>query len=377
MDREVVIVGAGPAGIATAACLNLHSIPNIVLEKEDCLGSLWKKNSYDCLNLHLGKRFCQLPYLALPQHAPNFISKADFIKYLDEYAENFRVTPKYQTCVKSAFFDKESMTWHVVACNGATGETEEYSPRFLVVATGENAEGVIPEVPGLHTFQGEVIHSYFYKSGEKYNNKRVLVVGCGNSGMEIAHNLATHGAKTSIVVRNPFHIMTKEQIFLGMKLVQYLPFELVDTIIVTMARFTFGDLSNYGIVRPKDGPLVLKARSGRSAVLDVGTVQKIKNGEIKVYGPVSSVEENNVLFMDGKSEAFDAIIFATGYKSTANKWLEDGNETLDEDGFPKKGFPNQWKGSNGLYCSGFARRGLAGISMDAISIADDIKKAYK
>lgn len=79
-----------------------------------------------------------------------------------------------------------------------------------------------------------------------------------------------------------FHIMTKEQIFLGMKLVQYLPFELVDTIIVTMARFTFGDLSNYGIVRPKDGPLVLKARSGRSAVLDVGTVQKIKNGEIKV-----------------------------------------------------------------------------------------------
>lgn len=140
-----------------------------------------------------------------------------------------------------------------------------------------------------------------------------------------------------------------------------------------------------------------------------------------MYGPVSSVEENNVLFMDGKSEAFDAIIFATGYKSTANKWLEvqeyfqyifssnscvfhiyfssvlhllynilskqndsllmnvlqDGNETLDEDGFPKKGFPNQWKGSNGLYCAGFARRGLAGISMDAINIADDIKKAYK
>ena len=63
-----------------------------------------------------------------------------------------------------------------------------------------------------------------------------------------------------------FHIMTKEQIFLGMKLVQYLPFELVDTIIVTMARFTFGDLSNYGIVRPKDGPLVLKARSGRSEI---------------------------------------------------------------------------------------------------------------
>jgi indole-3-pyruvate monooxygenase len=76
--------------------------------------------------------------------------------------------------------------------------------------------------------------------------------------------------------------MTKEQIFLGMKLVKYLPLNFVDGLIVAMANFTFGDLSNYGILRPKDGPLELKARTGRSSVLDVGTVQKIRNGEIKV-----------------------------------------------------------------------------------------------
>lgn len=109
-------------------------------------------------------------------------------------------------CVKSASFDKETMTWRVVACNTSTGEIEEFSPRFLVVATGENSEGVIPEIPGLNTFQGEAIHSFFYKSGARYKDKSVLVVGSGNSGMEIAYDLAVHGAKTSVVVRSPVRL---------------------------------------------------------------------------------------------------------------------------------------------------------------------------
>ncbi|KAJ4819091.1 hypothetical protein LUZ62_031657 [Rhynchospora pubera] len=363
MEREVLIVGAGPAGIATAACLNLHSIPNVVLEKEDCLGSLWKKKSYDCLNLHLGREFCQLPHLPFPKHAPNFISKTEFIRYLDEYAEKFKVILKYQTCVKSASYDKNSMTWQVIACNTLTNKNEKYSSRFLVVATGENSEGYIPQIPGLHKFKGKTIHSMSYKSGTKYKEKSVLVVGSGNSGMEIAYDLAKHGANASIVIRNKLHIMTREQMFLGMKLAQYFPLKLVDRLIVMLAKLTFGDLSKYGILRPRDGPLKLKAETGRSSVIDV-------------YRAISSIQESKVLFINGMSESFDAIIFATGYRSTANQWLKDGKESLNEEGFPKKGFPNQWKGSNGLYFAGFARKGLAGISMDAVKIANDIKKAY-
>ena len=75
--------------------------------------------------------------------------------------------------------------------------------KFLVVASGENSAENIPMIPGLENFPGDVIHSSSYKSGKSYSGKNVLVVGSGNSGMEIAYDLATHGANTSIVIRSP------------------------------------------------------------------------------------------------------------------------------------------------------------------------------
>ena len=80
---------------------------------------------------------------------------------------------------------------------------EEYNCRILVVATGENSEGFIPHVPGLESFNGEILHSSKYKSGSNYSGKAILVVGCGNSGMEVAYDLANYGARSSIVVRSP------------------------------------------------------------------------------------------------------------------------------------------------------------------------------
>jgi indole-3-pyruvate monooxygenase len=90
-----------------------------------------------------------------------------------------------------------------MAHDKVTGQVTEYTARFLVVATGENSEGNIPEIPGLHDFHGDVIHSSSYKSWDNYAGKEVLVIGCGNSGMEIAYDLASHGVETSVVIRSP------------------------------------------------------------------------------------------------------------------------------------------------------------------------------
>ncbi|CAL5079941.1 unnamed protein product [Urochloa decumbens] len=368
----VLIVGAGLAGLATAACLHQRSVPYLIVEREDCSASLWRRRAYDRVKLHLAKEFCALPHMPYPDGTLTYVPKKEFVEYLDTYAERFGVNPRYCISVESAAYDEGARQWFVVARDTTVGKEVLLTARFLVVATGENAMGFMPEVPGIESFPGETLHSSTYRSGGVYAGKRVLVVGSGNSGMEIAYDLANHGADTSIVVRSPVHIMTKGLIRLEMTLVQHVPVTIVDFLIVTIANFTFGDLSRHGIVRPKTGPLLLKAKTGRSYVIDVGTAGLIKKGIIKVFGEISNIIGNNIEFEDEKERYFDAIVLATGYKTTVNSWLKDENCIMNNDGLPKKGYPNHWKGENGLYCAGFAMRGLAGISMDAKNIADDI-----
>ncbi|RLM70191.1 putative indole-3-pyruvate monooxygenase YUCCA10 [Panicum miliaceum] len=372
----VLIVGAGPAGLATAACLTKLSIPYVIVEREDCSASLWRNRAYDRLKLHLAKEFCELPHMSYPADAPTYIPKDQFLKYLDNYIEHFDIQPKYRTAIESCTYDEGRKCWFSVARDMATSVVVRYTTMFLIVASGENSAANIPVIPGLHDFAGEVIHSSKFKSGAAYSGKNVLVVGCGNSGMEIAYDLASHGADTSIVVRSLVHVMTKEIIRLGMTLVQHIPVNAVDDLLVRLANFVFGDLSRHGIVRPKTGPLQLKAETGRSAVIDVGTVGLIKKGIIKVLGNISKIKGNIVEFESGKESAFDVIVFATGYKSTANTWLKNGESMLNNAGLPKKDFPDHWKGANGLYCAGLARRGLAGIAIDAKNIANDIWSSY-
>lgn len=201
-DEEVVIiVGAGPSGLATAGCLSRLSIPHIILEREDCVASMWKKYTYECLHLHLQKQFCELPHMSFPDSYPTYVPRKQFLQYLDDYVSHFNITPLYKRNVVCASYDDGK--WNVKAMNGYSGEIEEHVGRFLVVATGEATNPFIPQVEGLNTFNGKVLHSTQYGSGKDFVDKNVLVVGSGNSGMEIALDLANHGAKTSIIIRSP------------------------------------------------------------------------------------------------------------------------------------------------------------------------------
>lgn len=203
-----VIVGAGPSGLATAACLHDQGVPFVVLERAECIASLWQKRTYDRLKLHLPKKACQLPKMPFPENYPEYPTKRQFIDYLESYATRFDITPQFNECVQSARYDETSGLWRIKTTTSSpssavVGSEMEYICRWLVVATGENAERVVPEIDGLTTeFDGEVIHSCEYKSGEKYRGKSVLVVGCGNSGMEVSLDLANHNANPSMVVRS-------------------------------------------------------------------------------------------------------------------------------------------------------------------------------
>ncbi|CAH9073682.1 unnamed protein product [Cuscuta europaea] len=375
-----VIVGAGPSGLAVGACLKEKDVPYVILERADCIASLWQKRTYDRLKLHLPKQFCQLPNYPFPDHFPEYPSRNQFIDYLESYAKHFDITPRFNECVQSAKFDEKSNMWKVRTVSPA-GEDVEYICQWLIVATGENAECVVPEIEGLKEFDGDVIHACDYKSGEDFRGKKVLVVGCGNSGMELSLDLCNHDAKPSMVCRTSVHvlpreIMGKSTFELAVLLLKWLPLWLVDKILLVLAWLILGNVEKYGLKRPEIGPLTLKNTQGKSPVLDIGGLQMIKSGKVNIVPGIKKFSRKTVELVDGESLQVDAVVLATGYRSNVPYWLQE-SEFFSKSGFPKAPFPNGWKGQGGLYAVGFTRRGLSGASADAVKTAQDIIRLYK
>ncbi|XP_060958998.1 indole-3-pyruvate monooxygenase YUCCA2 isoform X1 [Cannabis sativa] len=400
--RGPIIVGAGPSGLAAAACLKEKGIPSLILERANCIASLWQLKTYDRLRLHLPKQFCQLPLMPFPSNFPTYPTKQHFLDYLKAYSNRFDLKPIFNMKVESARFDHRSGLWQVKAStttaaatpgagldkkstnNHDDGRTEmvittttEYVSQWLIVATGENAEESVPEIEGIESFGGPIVHTSSYKSGEIFSGKNVLVIGCGNSGMEVCLDLCNYNARPSLVVRDSVHVLPQEMLGsstfgLSMWLLKWLPVWLVDRFLLLMSRLLLGDTSKLGLTRPELGPLQLKSISGKTPVLDVGTLAKIKTGEIKVCKAIKRLSLHAAEFIDGKVETFDAIILATGYKSNVMTWLKETKMFNEKNGMPRKGTPNGWKGELGLYAVGFTQRGLLGASADATRIAQDI-----
>lgn len=379
--RGPVIVGAGPSGLAVAACLKEKGVPSLVLERSNCIASLWQLKTYDRLRLHLPKQFCELPLMSFPQEFPTYPTKQQFIQYLESYAQEFDIKPVFSQTVLCAEYDQNLGFWRVRA-SGLKDEETEYVCRWLIVATGENAVEVVPQIEGIEEFGGIIMHTSRYKSGDVFKGKKILVVGCGNSGMEVCLDLCNHNASPSLVARDTVHILPQEMLGrstfgLSMWLLKWLPIRLVDRFLLVLSWLILGDTGRFGLNRPQVGPLELKNLSGKTPVLDVGTLAKIKSGDIRVCQSIKRLRHQYVEFVDGKSENFDAIILATGYKSNVPSWLKEREMFSEKDGLPKRPFPNGWKGECGLYAVGFTKRGLLGASMDAKNIALDIETCWK
>jgi cation diffusion facilitator CzcD-associated flavoprotein CzcO len=312
----------------------------------DSVGATWRRH-YDRLHLHTPKAFSALPDFAFPKTYPRYPAREQVISYLEAYAQHFALEPKFGQQVVAARAGAGG--WEV-----ETQDTRYQAPN-LVIATGGAREPYMPTWPGQADFQGQCLHSSAYRNGEPFRNQKVLVVGFGNSGGEIALDLWEHGAHPSMAVRSAVNVIPRDIVGipnLAFSIVQNkLPRHLADTLNAPIVRLTIGDLTPYGLRRPAHGPLAQIERDARIPLIDVGTVDLIKRGDISVYPGIERFTIDGITFTDGRQAAFDAVILATGYRPRVNTFLEGVAAAYDAEGTPLAS--GHELAASGLYFCGF------------------------
>ena len=370
-DIENLIVGAGPAGLAMAACFADLGINYQIWEASDRVGHSWSRH-YHRLHLHTVKEYSSLPLKDFPRDYPRFVSRQQMLQYLGNYAEKFNIKPQFGR--KLIGVKSSGGEWLVTDNQG--NETRTHN---LVIATGLNRIPRQPKWPGMDSFTGNIIHSRQYRNADPFVNKKCLVVGFGNTGAEIALDLAENHIETAISVRSAVNIVPREAFGRPTQLtalkIRNFPLWFQDILGNFMKRVTIGNLQDYGIRITPDSPLQQLRTTGKTPMIDLGTVKLIREGRISVFPDISGFSGKEVTFSDGSSEEFDQVICATGYRSGISELIPETGEFLDRYGNPK--FPvgsGKWAGLYFLGFDNFRPGGILGIIReDAKRIAHHIR----
>jgi indole-3-pyruvate monooxygenase len=366
-DVDTLVIGAGPSGLAVAACLKERGVSSVIVERAATVGSSWRHH-YSRLHLHTNRAHSALPHFSFPAGTPRYPSREQVIGYLEAYARHFDLAPH---------FGEEVLA--VRSSNGGwntTTSANAYRSRCVVVATGYSALPYVPRWPGEETFGDPILHSSEYRDAEPYRGKHVLVIGFGNSGGEIAIDLHEHGARVAVSVRGPVNIIPRDVagipvLTLGIALGP-LPTRLADTLAGTLARLVIGDITRLGFRKLDMGPIAQIKQTARVPLIDIGTVKLIREGHIDVLPGVSAMDGPEVSFDDGTSRQFDAIIAATGFRPTINRFLEPADDIFT----PGQALPRRGAAAKpGLYFCGFVISPtgmLREIAIEAKHIAEHI-----
>jgi len=372
MDSDAIVVGAGPAGLAAAACLTGRGLRALLLERSPALAAAWRAH-YDRLHLHTVKSHSALPGLPFPDAAPRYVSRQGVVDYLEAYAAHHRVEPRLGAEVTA--ITATAGAWRVSTASGPA-----YSAPALVLATGANNRPNRPSFAGEETFSGRIVHSAAYRNPQPFRGQRVLVVGMGNTGAEIALDLAEHRVAVALSVRSPLNIVYRDVLGRPTQLTSMalarLPRPWGDAIARLLCTLTVGDTARYGLQRSTVSPLRQLREHGRTPVIDIGTLARIKSGEIKVHPGVDRFTAGGVKFVDGHEEPFDAVVLATGYAAGIDKLFPDTPVPLDRNGMPLDVVGRD--ALDGVYFIGFDLRQPGGllrtIGLQAQHVAAEIAR---
>jgi cation diffusion facilitator CzcD-associated flavoprotein CzcO len=325
---ETVVIGAGPAGLACAAALQAIGTSSLVLEREHETAPAWRRH-YDRLHLHTPKRHSGLPGLSMPKEYSRYPSRDQVISYLKDYAAHHKIRPRLGVSVLKVVRREK---WVLETSTGAIPADN------VVFATGLAGHPVRPRWPGLDSFPGRVIHSSEYKNASSFSGLRVLVVGLGNSGGEIAMDLCDAGLEVTVSARSPVNIIPRD--LLGIPILTWailqksLPYRLVDALNGPVLRLAIGNVEKFGVRRPAKGAMAQVVEDRKIPILDIGTVDRIRRGKISVRPAINQISGAAVRFEDGTVDQYDIILQATGYRPNLRSLLPDHQDVIDDTGTP-------------------------------------------
>ena len=307
------VIGAGSSGLTAAKHLLERGFSVDVLERERDLGGNWNyalpcSRVYRSTHMISSKSFTQYTDFPMPHGFPDYPHHSQVLEYLRAYAHHFGVDRviEYGTSIERLEPADEGKAWHVTLANGVTRRYEG-----VLIANGHNWSPRWPSYPG--EFAGAVLHSAEYKTPEIFAGKRVLIIGGGNSGCDIAVEASQNGRAAFHSTRRGYHYIPK-YLFgrpsdaLGDRLARRgLPLRVRRAVISAILRLVNGPAHKSGL--PKPDHRLFETHPVVNSLL----AYYVKHGAVKPKPEVERLDGDRVHFADGTSEQIDVIVYATGY----------------------------------------------------------------
>lgn len=331
-EHQVVVVGAGPSGVAAALSLLDRGVRPLLVDRADQVASSWRRR-YDRLKLNTGRRTSHLPSRPYPKEAGIFPTRDQVVEHIERHSREDGI--ELQLSTELTRVDKLEGGWRLSTTTG------DIHTRQVIMATGYEHTPRIPQWPGREAFGGEVLHSAAYRNPAPFVGKRVLVVGAGSSALEIVHDVATGGATEAwLAVRTPPNIMLRAlpggfpSDYLANKLYD-MPARLADPMARLARRIDIGDLTEFGLSVPDEGVFARGKRLGRApAIVDREVIQAIRDRRFEVVPTIEAFDGTGVRLIDGRHLDADVLICATGYLRGLEP-LVGHLGVLDERGLPR------------------------------------------
>ncbi|MBA2415676.1 MAG: NAD(P)/FAD-dependent oxidoreductase [Geodermatophilaceae bacterium] len=341
-EPQVLVVGAGQGGLSIAARLGQLDVDTLVIERNERIGDSWRKR-YRSLVLHDPVWYDHMAYLPFPKNWPVFTPKDKLADWFESYASSMELNVWTRTQLLGATYDDATSQW-TATVRREDGTERVLHPRHIVLATGMSGVPKGPEIPGTEVYAGVVTHSSGHAGGQDYAGKNAIVVGCCNSGHDIAHDFYEQGANVTMVQRSSTYVMTSENgiatLFAGTYEENGPPTEDADLIFASipypvLAHIHQGatqqiaeldkdllaglERAGFKIDYGEDGSgLFMKyLRRGGGYYIDVGASQLIADGKIKIKQGVEieRFTSTGVEFTDGTELPADIVVLATGYEN--------------------------------------------------------------